>query len=158
MEGIEVSIPTWEEGAECPNDGCRGHVIIDYPDYNCSCHVSAPCSRCTSSFLVCDTCHDQEPEDETSYVPVISYRSIGMGIYESYCVNPSKDLGNGKRIYDYDYDSSSGSSMVYKGKYEGPVTPQDIIDALGVGTFGKRGPFLTGDKMSGSFTYTKITD
>lgn len=149
---------TWEEGNKCPNADCSGHIVIDYPDGGCSCHINPPCSRCTSSFLVCDTCGEQEPEDETTYVPVIAYRSIGMGIVESYCKNPSKDLGNGKRIYDYDYDSSSGSTMAYKGKYEGPVKPQDIIDALGTGTFGHRGPFLCGDKVRGSFTYTKITD
>lgn len=148
----------WEEGNKCPNLDCTGHIVIDYPDGGCSCHINAPCSRCTSSFLVCDTCGEKEPEDDYLHVPVMAYRSIGMGITELYCKNPSKDLGNCKRIYDYDYDSSSGSTMVYKGKYEGPVTPQDIIDALGVGTFGKRGPFLTGDKIRGSFTYTKITD
>lgn len=75
-----------------------------------------------------------------------------------YCRNPSKDLGDGKRIYDYDYDSSSGSTMEYTGKYEGPVTAQDIIDYFGVGSWGKRGPYLTGDKSRGSFRYTKITD
>jgi TPP-dependent indolepyruvate ferredoxin oxidoreductase alpha subunit len=64
------------------------------------------------------------------------------------------DLGNGKRLLNWDYDSSSGSTMVYRGQYEGPVTEQDIIDCLGDGTFGHRGPTLG----NGRFTYTKITD
>ena len=87
----------------------------------------------------------------------MAMRSVGIGS-EFYCKNPSKDLGNGKRIYDYDYDARSGSAMAYKGKYEGPVTTQDIIDALGDGTFGHRGPALYGDKERGTFAYTKITD
>ncbi len=66
----------------------------------------------------------------------------------------SIDLGNSKRIFDFNYDSSSGSTMVYKGRYEGNVSPQDIINALGDGTFGHRGPTMT----NGYFTYTKITD
>jgi hypothetical protein len=67
---------------------------------------------------------------------------------------PSHDLGNGKRIFDYDYDSRSGSSMQYRGRYEGNVTAADIIELLGDGTFGHRGPILD----HGTFTYTKITD
>lgn len=67
---------------------------------------------------------------------------------------PSIDLGDGKRIFDYDYDSSSGSTMVYSGRYEGNVTSEDIIKALGDGSFGHRGPFF----QDGRFTYTKITD
>jgi len=64
------------------------------------------------------------------------------------------DLGNGKRIFDYDYDSSSGSTMLYTGRYDGAVSAQDIITALGDGSFGHRGPVLSG----GKFTYTKVTD
>lgn len=144
----------WEEGNKCPNTHCSGHIVIDYPDGGCRCHLCAPCSRCTSSFLRCDTCHNREPEDEAP----ISYTSLAAAVMPKQCARPSKDLGNGKRIYDYDYDSRSGSTMAYKGKYEGPVTHQDIIDALGSGTFGHRGPFLHGDKTRGSFTYTKIKD
>lgn len=147
----------WEEGNKCPNADCSGHLVFSYPDAECRCHICAPCSRCASSFLVCDTCGEQEPEDEHPKAPVMALRSIGIGS-EVYCKNPSKYLGDGKRIYDYDYDARSGSTMAYKGKYEGPVTAQDIIDALGDGTFGHRGPYLTGDKVCGSFTYTKITD
>lgn len=90
-------------------------------------------------------------------MPIMALRSIGIGS-KLYCKNPSKNLGNGKRIYDYDYDASSGSTMVYRGKYEGPVTAQDIIDALGDGTFGHRDLTLYGNKERGAFTYTKITD
>ena len=65
-----------------------------------------------------------------------------------------RDLGDGKRIFDCDYNSSSGSTMEYRGRYEGPVTAEDIIKLLGDGTFGHRGPRM----INGSFTYTKITD
>jgi len=67
---------------------------------------------------------------------------------------PSHEFGDGKRIYDWDYDSSSGSTMVYKGKYKGDVTAEDILKFFGDGTFGHRGPSL----HNGIFTYAKITD
>lgn len=73
---------------------------------------------------------------------------------EKYTRNPSTDLGEGKRIFDYDYDSRSGSTMVWRGRYEGDVTAEDIIKHFGDGTFGHRGPSLG----HGRFTYTKITD
>lgn len=44
--------------------------------------------------------------------------------------------------------------MVWRGKYAGPVTPEDIIKHFGDGSFGHRGPTMSG----GTFTYTKITD
>jgi hypothetical protein len=68
------------------------------------------------------------------------------------------DLGDGKRLVNWSYDSRSGSTMVYTGKYEGAVTAQDIFTRFGDGTFGHRGPTLCGDDKSGRFTYTKITD
>lgn len=70
----------------------------------------------------------------------------------------SRDLGDGKRVFNFDFDSSSGSTMVWKGQYEGPVTAEDILVHFGSGTFGHRGPKLFGDKTGGTFTFTQITD
>ena len=100
---------TWEEGNKCPHTDCPGHIIIDYPDGGCSCHLNAPCSRCTSSFLVCDTCHEQEPEDSSHDL----YTNLAVALLPKQYTRPSRDLGNGKRIYDYDYNSRSGSTMAY---------------------------------------------
>jgi TPP-dependent indolepyruvate ferredoxin oxidoreductase alpha subunit len=61
---------------------------------------------------------------------------------------------DGRRLYDVDYNSSSGSTMVFTGKIEGTVTAQEIIDKIGDGTFGHRGPTIDRN----TFTYTKITD
>lgn len=70
----------------------------------------------------------------------------------------TKELGGEKRLIDYDYDSSSGSTMVWTGKYEGPVTSDDILKFFGSGSFGHRGPNLFGDNKSGTFKVTQITD
>lgn len=138
-----------EEGDTCSEPGCLGKMHYA-PVENCSCHISPPCSACTSNLLTCDECGF----GETPIVSEVKERMFCPGVTEIYHTRPSIELGNGKRIFDYDYNSSSGSTMVYKGRYKGDVTPDDIIKALGDGTFGHRGPFLS----NGRFTYTKITD
>lgn len=134
------------DGSACPS-GCGSKLTLP-PTENCSCHTSPPCSACVDKLLICPECGWEEgPQGVT--VPASSAPSAWA--YKK----PDHDLGGGKRVYDYDYDSSSGSTMRYTGKYQGPVTKEDIIALLGSGTFGHRGPMLY---ENGTFTYTKITD
>lgn len=140
------------EGAKCPDAECDG--TMEYPKIeNCSCHINPPCFACSSAVLTCSECgHEDTPEPapEIEY----GYRPFCSGVSERYVKNPSTDLGDGKRIFDYDYDGRSGSTMVWRGKYEGPVTADDIINHFGDGTFGHRGPSI----YNGNFLYTLITD
>lgn len=143
MENIEYS-----EGDKCKS--CEKGFLI-YPKVeNCSCHINPPCSSCVDNKLTCDNCGWEEPEIKNEE----TYQHVGGGIIASFFTRPSHDFGNGKRIFDYDYDSSSGSTMVFKGRYKGDVTEKDILDYFGDGTFGHLGPYLN----NGIFTYTKITD
>ncbi len=149
-----MKTPTCEnvtEGDQCPE--CKEGKMLIPKVRNCSCHLNAPCSACVDNPLTCSEC-DFEHRPEPEPINEEQWRHVGGGISERYFTRPSIDLGNGKRIFDYDYDSSSGSTMAYRGKYEGDVTAQDIISALGDGTFGHRGPCI----QNGAFTYTKITD
>ena len=60
-----------DEGDACVA-GCKGRFEIRYPDDGgCSCHISAPCRHCTSSFLACDKCGI-----ESSFVELIAYQAI----------------------------------------------------------------------------------
>lgn len=137
-----------EEGGKCPC--CDGGILFSPPPENCSCHISGPCGSCTDVQLTCNKCGwEAEPPVREEI-----YRHVGGGIAEMVITRPSVELGNGKRIYDFDYNSASGSTMVWKGKYKGDVTAEDIFKYFGDGTFGHRGPFLS----NGNFTYTKITD
>lgn len=137
-----------EEDSTCPQ--CSDGKMVYQEVTNCSCHISPPCWACTGNLLTCDECgwefHPPHSEER--------YRHVGGGIAELYQTRPSIELGEGKRIFDFDYDSSSGSTMVYRGRYKGGVTPEDIKKAFGDGTFGHRGPTIE----NGRFTYTKITD
>jgi len=142
-----------EEGGACPT-GCGGKLHLPPPE-NCSCHIAPPCSACTDRNLTCDSCGWEAPPPEPFWPDTTVPKSQPNPWWEMVSAKPSHDLGNGKRVFDYDYDSRSGSTMVYRGRYEGPVTPDDIIALLGDGTFGHRGPTLFPD---GTFLYTKITD
>jgi hypothetical protein len=138
------------DGDACPEAGCAG-ALHPHRIGDCSCHINPPCSACTDAVLTCDVCGWEQPEEPRSPPAPVSAAAT------AWWKQPrtwSKDLGDGKRLIDVDYDSRSGSTMVYSGRYEGPVTPADIIAALGDGTFGHRGPTL----LNGRFTYTKITD
>lgn len=137
-----------EEGQNCPE--CN-KALMKFHVENCSCHISPPCSSCTDAPLMCQGCgYTYEFEREV-------YKSSKTADY-SYMPYGRKsrvaDLGDGKKLLDFEYDSSSGSTMVYRGKIEGNVTPKDILDYFGSGTFGHRGPSILGN----SFTFTKITD
>lgn len=137
-----------EEGCKCPE--CHEGKMHFPPVRGCSCHISPPCSACTSNMLTCESCGwEFEPPPPTQ-----TWRSAGPGISISHTKRPSTELGDSKRIFDYDYDSSSGSTMEYQGKCTPSVTTSDILNFFGSGTFGHRGPFIS----NGKFSFTKITD
>lgn len=156
-----------EEGCACPE--C-GEGKMEYPPVEgCSCHINPPCSACTDNRLACDSCGWKEPEPEYTYPPPSADETA---YYEKWRkeLEEAKKRGHtfphGGRIFNVDYDSSSGSTMAFKGEYEGPVTAKDIFDKIGDGTFGHRGPFLyprirdvaDPEQQKGTFSYTKITD
>lgn len=139
----------YEEGQTCPE--CK-EGLLDYPKVqNCSCHINSPCWNCVDNKLTCNSCGWEEPEIDRS---IPSYRMICPGIMEQVYKRPLKEFANG-RIFDYDYDSRSGSTMVWRGRYIGKVTAEEILNYFGKGTFGHRGPFIY---ENGKFEYTKITD
>ena len=139
-----------EEGGPCTQQNCTGYFFFP-PVENCSCHIAPPCGRCVDNPLTCNTCwYAVEKEHETLT------EQLAQKTYETWHVPRHKtthSFPNG-RVFNYGYDSRSGSTMEYKGDYEGEVTVKEIIDWLGDGTFGHRGPFF-GPK---TWSYTKITD
>jgi hypothetical protein len=133
------------EGSKCPE--CANGVM-KYKVVGCSCHIAPPCSACVDAPLECDNCGNIHEFEREPMPPVdYSYMPYGNKVREV-------DLGNGKKLIDYDYDSRSGSTMVWKGRFTGDVTAKDILDYFGTGTFGHRGPSIFGN----SFTFTQITD
>ena len=137
-----------EEGGICPE--CHAGRMHFPKVENCSCHINPPCSACTGNKLTCDDCGwEYEPP-----APETLYRMTAPGLTEVYTRRPSVELGGGKRLFDFDYNSASGSTMEYSGKCTPEVKPKDILDYFGSGTFGHRGPTI----HNGRFFFTKITD
>lgn len=63
---LEVAMLGFCEGEPCNRNGCHGHIAIRASE-NCSCHISPPCSSCTSPrnyCLECDWDEADEPEPE----------------------------------------------------------------------------------------------
>lgn len=144
-----------EEGSTCPecHEGSMQFPRVE----NCSCHLSAPCSACTDSHLICDHCEwEFEPEPPQKKEPTQQDRDAWAKYQRDWEAARSKGhtFPNGGRIFNIDHDGRSGSTMVFRGQYEGEVTAKEIFEYLGDGTFGHRGPFVN----NGRFTYTKITD
>lgn len=142
-----ISLMRVEEGDRCPD--CGNGIMGFGRVWGCRCHISPPCSACVDNPLVCLECGWQyekavDSAYETPAAPVVVFSS-----YKS-----ERTFRPGDRVYDCRYDGSSGSTMEWSGYFEGNVTKEDIIEFFGVGTFGKRGPFLNGNR----FTYTLITD
>jgi len=146
-----------KEGDACPE--CKvGHFHYGKVQ-RCYCHTSPPCSACVDNPLVCDECgHEAELEPEKVQTEEERLFWAKYSEEEGRKRDERRKQGHtfphGGRIFDVDWDGSSGSTMEYRGKYEGPVTAADILEHLGYGTFGHRGPSL----WNGSFAYTKITD
>lgn len=144
----------FEEGGCCPDAECFG--ILQYPPVqNCSCHINAPCSPCVDNRLKCPDCSWIEPEPE--YIQPSQAEKDGWAKYMANWEDARRrghTFAHGGRIFNMREDGRSGSTMVFSGDYEGPVTAADILEYLGDGTFGHRGPSFSG----GRFSYTKITD
>lgn len=146
--------PEIEEGCKCPE--CDKGTMGYPPVHGCSCHINPPCSACVDNLLKCNECGFDEPEPEPQPPPSQSQIDSWAKYRADYEAARKKGhtFPNGGRIYDMSHDGSSGSTMVWRGRYEGPVAAADILNYLGDGTFGHRGPYLG----NGRFTYTKITD
>jgi len=51
-----------EEGTLCNRDRCDGMIEYETPE-NCSCHIRAPCHKCTSVKLFCSKCFWEEDDE-----------------------------------------------------------------------------------------------
>lgn len=148
-------LPEPEEGCKCPE--CEDGTMEIPRTKNCSCHINPPCGACTDKLLTCDSCGwEFEPESPTRIEPTQQDRDAWAKYQRDWEAARSRGhtFPNGGRIFNIDHDGRSGSTMVFRGQYEGEVTAKDIFEYLGDGTFGHRGPSLG----NGRFTYTKITD
>lgn len=152
----------WEEGDMCNVDGCDG-VLEFQPVKDCFCHISPPCGACVDNMPVCNECGREVEKDDDQHVMSFEEQLAANAAYAAVWAadraafeahRRRREIAPGKFLTNIALDSNSGSTMVWTGGYEGPVTCEDIKEHFGDGTFGHRGPSM----YCGRFTYTLITD
>lgn len=136
----------YEAGDKCLRDGCDG-VIQERPVENCSCHITAPCNKCTSPRAYCETCDWDESEDEivNDYVVRVDKKT---GAYRSWDPRP---LDQSK--IDWRSKPHSSSSMIKEGVFPVGTTSKEVEEKVR-GTFGGRFEYF----LDGKFKYIAYTD
>lgn len=134
------------EGEICGRGGCDG-VIAEHEVENCSCHISPPCSACTTPREFCPAC-GWEARDEIVFNDYVVQVDRETGVFKSWKPRPL----DATKI-DWRSKSHTHSSMIKEGVYP-PGTSSKEVEAVVRGTFGGRFLKLGG----GLFEYLAYTD
>lgn len=125
---------------------CQGVIQLE-PVENCSCHISPPCSQCTSPRLFCSECDWHEKNDIVVNDQIINinpatheWKLLGVRT-----LDPTK--------LDYHCKTHTHSSMIKDGVYPLNMSKDDVEKAVR-GTFGGRFDYFGG----GKFKYVAYTD
>lgn len=136
----------YEEGETCGRDQCKG-IIKESALEGCSCHISPPCSACTTDRCYCPDCDWQGKDDMAMDDFIVNVDRI-TGTYK--CWEP-RPLDPTK--LDYHNKPHSNSSMIKEGVYPPEMTMKEVLAQV-VGTFGGRFEHFGG----GKFKYIAYTD
>lgn len=134
------------EGEICRRNRCTG-IVKESPVDNCSCHITAPCSQCTSPRAYCEVCGWDESEDRVvnDYVVSVDKKT---GVFRSW---EPRHLDSSK--LDWRSFPHSSSSMIKEGVYPASMSHQEV-EAKVRGTFGGRFEYF----RDGKFKYIAYTD
>jgi hypothetical protein len=132
----------FEENDSCNREGCIG-IIKNHLVENCSCHISPPCSSCTSPRGYCEVCGWDEADDE---VPEQKYTG------QLYVAPKPKELDS--TVVDWRaYSTNTGCTMIKRGVYPPSATIEDVRKVVN-GTFGGRFNYF----KNGKFEFVAYTD
>ena len=136
----------FEDGSRCGRMGCAGKIEI-HPSDNCSCHISPPCSSCTSPRAFCPECDWQEKDDEcfNDYIVNVNHAT---GTYRTWTLRPLD-----KTKIDWHSFSHSNSSMIKRGVYPEGTSRSEVLKVVN-GTFGGVFKHFGG----GTFEFIAYTD
>ncbi|MCA7900718.1 hypothetical protein LGM39_15165 [Burkholderia cepacia] len=134
-----------EEGELCGRGGCEGRIEFTKPE-NCSCHISAPCSACTNTYLHCPGCGWEAQEQSfNDYIVTVNTKSHAYEAWRHRPLDPAK--------IDWHSKSHSSCSMIKEGVYPEGATREDVRKLVD-GTFGGRFEYFEG----GRFKFIAYTD
>lgn len=117
------------EGEQCNRNECKGILEEHDSDGGCRCHISPPCSYCTTSREYCPTCEwdsQEEEREEDNKRPKVEY------VPPVYKRPTFEDLDSSKIAWIISGGWHSG--MKVKGVYPKGTTSEEIIRALGCGS------------------------
>jgi hypothetical protein len=133
-------------GEKCNRAGCAG-IIAETAVENCSCHISAPCSGCTSSRYYCETCDWHQINDRIINDYVCRVDSM-TGNYTSWKL---RELDATK--IDWYSKPHTHFTMIKEGVYPPSATKAEVLELV-KGTFGGRFEYFS----EGKFKYVAYTD
>lgn len=134
------------DGDTCNRLVCIG-IITEHPVEGCSCHISPPCSACTSPRGYCPRCGWEEADD----IPINDYVvnvNPETGVYRTWT---PRELDATK--IDWRSHGHTNSSMKKEGCYPKGTTRKEVLEKVR-GTFGGRFTSFGG----GKFVYIAYTD
>lgn len=140
-----------EAGDICGRGGCAG-IIAEHRVENCSCHISPPCSQCTTPREYCPVCDWEMVNDETPFNDFLVGPVRPNGAWTHYRPRPLDPTK-----IDWHSKPHSSSSMIKEGVY--PRSSDEKADLEAVlskvkGTFGGRFEQFG----NGKFRYVAYTD
>lgn len=139
MSDVELG---FTDGEICNRNGCHG-IIKEHPIENCSCHISPPCSSCTSPRGYCESCDWDESEDT---IPVSEYNG---SVWKP---QPPRELDPAKIDWKA-ISTGTGCTMIKRGVYPHGTTMDEIRKEVN-GTFGGRFNYCA----NGEFEFVAYTD
>lgn len=141
------------EGDVCNRNGCKG-IIAEHETENCSCHISPPCSACTTSKEYCPECDWEAVDDETYFNDYVVRPANPKTAYVS--MKP-RALDHTK--IDWRYEPHTHFTMKKIGVFPYGTTKDELVHAI-QGTFGGRFEAYTDatPERPGTFSYIAYTD
>jgi len=151
------------EDEVCGRDGCEELISLKEVDGGCSCHISPPCSYCTTLREHCAECGwDAEEEQEAEQLQVQLARQARSEeekqaerrYWELVKIRNLPRTFDPKRINAEKF-SHTNSSMIVEGWFPAGMTMEEVRKEVN-GTFGGR--FGSFDQTKQTFSFIAYTD
>lgn len=135
------------EDETCGRRNCDG-VIKERAVENCSCHIAPPCGACTEARGYCEKCNWDAGDDMVmnDYVVNVDRATGNYRFWEPRPLDATK--------IDWRSLSHTNFSMIKEGVYPPGTTSEQVLAAIGQGTFGGRFEYF----CNGKFKYIAYTD
>lgn len=120
------------EGETCGRNGCAGIIEEIKPEGCCSCHITPPCSYCTTPCEHCPECDWSAVDDEVPLNGFLVRPANPVAAWSGYRPRPL----NPEKI-DWHSKPHTNSSMIKEGVFPFGTSQEEVRRAVD-GTFGGR--------------------